>query len=610
MADFRASSDSEQRTPVVSAPEVAELSTAQSNEVISSDTTTTTTTTISDDEIKMELKLDSSDPLEPPQLQLTWKSFPRLGPQRAFSLPATPPALPTMSVNRQKFIAIQCGIFAMTASINSSVMLAVVPPIQEEFGITTLQVNIILTLSILLFAIAPLGWAPLSDRIGRRPVLLSSQIFALIGSIICVFAPEWGSFAAGRLIQMAGSGACISVGAGVISDVFERDQRGRALGVLNFCMLVGPILAPPIAGVIAEYWGMRQVFSFTAVCNALMFGLIFGSLPETLERIRRRAIYGAASADEVVVETGLNVDKEPGSVPKDAVDSTPQSLPTPPTQPKPPNTFTALYNLRHPFILLSILAPAVGYGAYYAIAANFARDLTTTYSLSVSTTGFISVSLFAGMMLGSIGGGTLADHLVITLRHLRGVFIPEDRLKAAWLSALISPLGPPLYGWTIALALPWPIVLPAFIMIGFCNFLLQTVCTTYLVDLFPSQPAAMVSVLNCMRWIFGALAPILSVPGYQMGVGWYYTLIGAVGGATAGLMMGVAFVPWFALDRLGKAPWVSGDGREKQVEAVERGGEGIEWVVVLWGGGRFRKEALRAKKEEMDAKAEKKDEVV
>jgi MFS family permease len=209
------------------------------------------------------------------------------------------------------------------------------------------------------------------------------------------------------------------------------------------------------------------------------------------------------------------------------------------------------------------------------------------------------------MMLGSIGGGTLADHPVITLRYLRGVFLPEDRLKAAWLSALISQLGTPLYCWTIHFALPWPDLIPASVMVGFCNFLLQTVATTYLVDIYTGQAAAMVSVLNCMRWIFGAVAPILSVPGYQLGVGWYFTLIGAVNGITAGLMMCVAFLPWFALDELKKEPWVVGEGREKQVEAVKKGGEGIEWGVVLWGGGRFRQEAVRAKKEDMEAKAEK-----
>lgn len=524
-----------------------------------------------------EISLDDSPSFSPSSeehaIKRTWTSFFLMGPQSAFSQP-NPPNIPIMTDRRRNFIAVQSGIYAMTASMNSSIMVAIVPSIQETFGITTLQTNLILTLSILLFAIAPLLWAPLSDNIGRRVVLLLSQLVAISGAVICILAPNYAAFIVGRMVQMAGSGASISVGAGVISDVFPRDKRGRALGTLNLLMLVGPMFAPPVAGVIAEHFGMRNVFVFSVIMNTINLALLFFALPETLESRRRVYNFGKQAAAAMLMQQHN----------ESSTNNTNNSNTN-----KKPSIFTAMLAMRHPFVLFAILAPAIGYGTYYALAGNFARDLQQTYGLSVSTTGFITIAVFGGMMIGSLGGGTLADHIVITLRKLRGTFIAEDRLKAAWLGALVAPVGPVLYGWIIDKQWAWQLVLVALVPLGFANFCLQTVSTAYLVDTYSSQAASMSSVLNAMRWCFGAIAPLITVPGYQLGIGWFYTIVGALNVVFGALLLCVAFVTWFAMDRLSKEPWKSGKDAERQREAlVGKGRREIPWAVVLFGGGKLR----------------------
>jgi MFS family permease len=74
-------------------------------------------------------------------------------------------------------------------------------------------------------------WAPLSDRGGRRIILILSQICNIIGCIICFLSPNVYVFLVGRIVASGGSGAGLTVGAGVVADVYSREERGRAFGV-------------------------------------------------------------------------------------------------------------------------------------------------------------------------------------------------------------------------------------------------------------------------------------------------------------------------------------------------------------------------------------------
>ncbi|KAI9010617.1 major facilitator superfamily domain-containing protein [Hyaloraphidium curvatum] len=503
-------------------------------------------------------------------------AFMAMGPQSAFDEPPVPPSLlPTMSRRRRALIAAQCGVSALTASMNSSVIVPVVPEIGTEFGVSEIQTNLVLALSIVLFAVAPLVWAPWSDRAGRRMILLGSQMVALLGSVGCIFSPNYAAFLVSRLVEMAGSGACISIGAGVISDVFPREERGRALGTQNVLMLVGPLIAPVVAGVVAEHLGFRHVFSFISICNFLMVAVAFAFLPETLEKKRRAALGIPATA--ALRAEDVKAKPKDGLAPA----ATPDPAPAPAAAAQRAARFGALVAFRTPALLLAMIAPAVGYATYYALASSYSRDLQAVYGLSVSSAGYMSLPICAGMIIGSLVGGLLADRTVISLRRLRRAALCEDRLKSSWLGALLCPLGPLLYGWTIAL-LPWPVVIPAFLLLGFSNFLVQTVVTSYLVDCFPQRPAAIVSLLNAMRWLFGAAAPLIVVPGYSIGVGPFYTIISALNAACAAGMLLAAFLPWFAMDRLGKEPWASGSDAAGQRAAVERK-DAIPWGRVLLG---------------------------
>src|SRR5205814_6672095 len=119
----------------------------------------------------------------------------------------------------------------------------------------------------------------LSDRIGRRPVILLSLFGTAAGSILTGAATSVWMLFLGRIVDGA-SGASVSVAQGAVTDVAPPAERPRLLGLLGAAFGVGFVLGPALGGV-AALWGPRVPF-FVAAAIALANGIVaWKRLPET-----------------------------------------------------------------------------------------------------------------------------------------------------------------------------------------------------------------------------------------------------------------------------------------------------------------------------------------
>lgn len=107
----------------------------------------------------------------------------------------------------------------------------------------------------------PLLLSPLSETYGRRIVLNISTSFFVLFQIGCALAPNLPALIVFRLLTGIGGSACLTIGGGVISDMFEAEQRGLAMSVFSFGPLFGPVLGPICGGFIAQRAGWRWVSS-------------------------------------------------------------------------------------------------------------------------------------------------------------------------------------------------------------------------------------------------------------------------------------------------------------------------------------------------------------
>ena len=128
------------------------------------------------------------------------------------------------------------------------------------------------------FVFAPVLGA-LSDRPGRRPVLLISLGGAAINYLVLAFAPNLWLLLIGRAIAGLTS-ANVSVATAYVTDITPPDMRARRFGLLNAMFGIGFIIGPVLGGALGDYW-LRLPFIAAAVLNAANLLLAFAVLPET-----------------------------------------------------------------------------------------------------------------------------------------------------------------------------------------------------------------------------------------------------------------------------------------------------------------------------------------
>lgn len=140
-----------------------------------------------------------------------------------------------------------------------------------------------LTLSIFLFgyAFSQLLFGPLSDRYGRKPILLFGIILYIIFSLLCAFIPSIHAFYFARLIQAIGAGSSAVISFAIIKDLFEHEQRVFYLSAISAMMGLAPIIAPIIGGYITVLIGWRYIFVFLACMGIIAFSGVT-KVPESL----------------------------------------------------------------------------------------------------------------------------------------------------------------------------------------------------------------------------------------------------------------------------------------------------------------------------------------
>ena len=128
---------------------------------------------------------------------------------------------------------------------------------QEFHNESQILNTLVVSIFILGFAFGPLVLSPLSEIYGRGLVLNCCNVGLVVWQIGCALAPNIGSLIVMRFIAGLGGSGCLSIGGGVIADLFPVEQRGAANSVFTLGPLFGPVVGPIIGGFIAQRAGWR-----------------------------------------------------------------------------------------------------------------------------------------------------------------------------------------------------------------------------------------------------------------------------------------------------------------------------------------------------------------
>jgi DHA1 family bicyclomycin/chloramphenicol resistance-like MFS transporter len=167
------------------------------------------------------------------------------------------------------------------APASTNIVMPALPAIQAEFGVATSTSQLIVSLSILCVAVSTLVYGPLSDRYGRRPVLLVGMALFLLGSVVCAVAPTIGVLIAARVVQAVGGAAGLVLTRAIVRDMFDRESTARVLAYLTMAMVIAPMLSPLAGGVLTDMVSWRAIFAFTTVAGVVVLLAVILRLPET-----------------------------------------------------------------------------------------------------------------------------------------------------------------------------------------------------------------------------------------------------------------------------------------------------------------------------------------
>jgi MFS transporter, DHA1 family, multidrug resistance protein len=172
---------------------------------------------------------------------------------------------------------------AMTAigPMALNILTPAVPGLAVTLAADPSVVQLTLSLYLLGLAAAQLVMGPLSDRFGRRPVVLAGLTLAAVSSVAAIAATSIEALIVARIIQAAGASTGVVVGRAIIRDLYDRDRAAAMIGWVTMATVVAPMLAPMIGGFLDTALGWQAIFAFVGLVSAAtLIGATF-SLPET-----------------------------------------------------------------------------------------------------------------------------------------------------------------------------------------------------------------------------------------------------------------------------------------------------------------------------------------
>ncbi|WP_445466266.1 multidrug effflux MFS transporter [Faunimonas sp. B44] len=162
-----------------------------------------------------------------------------------------------------------------------NVIVPSMPALERHFSADYGTVQLVLSLFLVAVAAGQIFVGPLSDRFGRRPVLLLGFLIFTLASLAAVFAQSIAALIALRIVQGASGCVGIALGRAIIRDLYDRRQAASMIGYVTMGMAMAPMLAPFFGGVLQETQGWRAVFVLMTAFGLVCLLVTVRWIPET-----------------------------------------------------------------------------------------------------------------------------------------------------------------------------------------------------------------------------------------------------------------------------------------------------------------------------------------
>ncbi len=185
------------------------------------------------------------------------------------------------------FLAMIAAIPAMATDM----YLAAMPTIASQWHVPDSRVGLSLVLWFVAFSLFLLVWGPLSDKYGRRPVLLAGLALFVVSTFACSFSQNVWQLIAFRILQGIGAAGPSSMAMAICRDKYEGLQRKRALAYIGIILTVAPAVAPSIGAVLLAWFNWRAIFLTQGALGAVTLAVSIRYRETAAERVSGHFLY-------------------------------------------------------------------------------------------------------------------------------------------------------------------------------------------------------------------------------------------------------------------------------------------------------------------------------
>ena len=182
--------------------------------------------------------------------------------------------------SRQVFYGLTVALFVY-GWLSVNIYLPILPQLDPVFHTTSVVARLTITVFLLGFALTQLIWGPLSDRFGRKPILLAGLVIGVIGATLAGLANDIYVFMGARFLESLGLGVAPVLARSVLTDAFDRAHVAIAMAYVAIVVAVVPAVAPIVGGYIDLFFSWRGIFFFLALYGVALLALCAFLLPET-----------------------------------------------------------------------------------------------------------------------------------------------------------------------------------------------------------------------------------------------------------------------------------------------------------------------------------------
>lgn len=180
------------------------------------------------------------------------------------------------------------GAIAAVAPLSIDMYLPALPDIADDLHASDATLQQSVAVFLFGFALCQLVYGPLSDRVGRKPVLLFGLLLFSAASAACALTVSGEQLLVTRLLQALGGGASAVVINAVVRDRYQGPAAARVFSLVIMTMTLAPLLAPSVGSLMLHQFGWRSIFILLTLLGLVLTFWVALYLPETLPPERRR----------------------------------------------------------------------------------------------------------------------------------------------------------------------------------------------------------------------------------------------------------------------------------------------------------------------------------